>query len=99
MDIIIIIIPCIMIPEHIMLIMAIRRKTDTAAAMPVITALLNVNAEVCAQVAEGAVLNASFEKHVFTEKLFLSISATSDKIYCYYITIQLICQAKTQINL
>ncbi len=81
MDIIIIIMPHIMMPEHIMLIMAIRRKTDTAAAMPVITALLNVNAELCAQNVEGAVQRASLEKQLFSEDQFLSIVATSDKIY------------------
>ncbi len=68
MDIIIIIMPRIMIPEQIMLIMANRRKTDTAAAMPVTTALLNVNAELCAQFVEGAVQRASLEKQLFSDE-------------------------------
>ena len=75
MDIIILL--CIIIAELIMPIMTIRRKTDTAAAMPVITTLLNVSADECAQEVEGAVLRASLEKQLFFEKSDLSIAATS----------------------
>ena len=73
----IIIIPRIMIPYEIMLTRAYRRKTDTAAAMPVITALFDVNAELCAQNVEGAVLCASFEEQLLKAVFNLNIAATS----------------------
>ena len=70
----------IMMPKHIMLIMESRKKTDTAAAMPVITALSDVNAELCAENVEGALLFASLEKQVLPNERVSNISATSNQI-------------------
>jgi len=57
-----------------------RKKTDTAAAMPVITALSDVNAELCAENVEGALLFASLEKQVLPNERVSNISATSNQI-------------------